>query len=132
MILAINVTFVNVALGVLIVGLAVLIFVIAYRKLLAYMGKGVPPKEDYCVLYEIEDNPAKGEIVIYFTSKEKKQFKMELLNNAFETVQELANKECQTDGNMVRFDTTTIANGTYYYQLVTDNQKIFKKMLVKN
>ena len=61
--------------GILIFTLAILIFVISYKKLLAYLGKGSIPKEKYCVLYSLETDPASGDIQFYFTSEEKKEVK---------------------------------------------------------
>ena len=58
----------KVLLGVLFVSLALLVLIIAYRKLLAYLGKGSPAPKDYCVLYSIEQDPVVGEVEIYFTT----------------------------------------------------------------
>lgn len=132
MILAANVSIVNVALGVLFVSLSALILIIAYRKLLKYMGKGTPPKEDYCVLHALEVQPASGEVTFYFTSESKKEYTFQILNMNSELVVEVATGICKIGGNILRFDTSNISNGDYYYQLTTDNQKTAKKMAVKN
>lgn len=132
MILAANVSIVNVALGVLFVSLSALILIIAYRQLLKYMGKGTPPKEDYCVLHPLEEQPASGEVTFYFTSESKKEFTLQLLNMNNEPVAEVATGICKVGGNILRFDTSNISNGEYYYQLKTDNQKTAKKMALKN
>ena len=114
------------------VTLAVLILFIAYRKLLAYLGKGAPPKEDYCVLYSLEENPAKGEVEIYFTSEKKRKVTIFLMNQDLEEIQELSNKECYVGGNIIRFDSSAISNGIYFFGLRTENQKTMKKMEISN
>lgn len=54
------------------VSLVGLILVIAYKRLLRALGKDIPPKENYCVLYGLEENPVSGEVEFYFTSEKKK------------------------------------------------------------
>lgn len=128
----IAVTFQNVLIGILCFSLAILILIISYRKLLAYLGKGVPPKEDYCVLYSMESEEVDGEGEIYFTSERERNVIVELLNTEFVQVKEVYNKDCKKGGNIVRFETHDLADGNYFYQLITDNQKTLKKMRVKN
>lgn len=132
MILAANVSIVNVALGVLFVSLSALILIIAYRKLLKYMGKGTPPKEDYCTLHPLEEQPSSGVITFYFTSESKKDYSLQLLNMKSEVVADIDSGVCKIGGNILRFDTSNLENGDYYYQLTTENQKTAKKMTVKN
>ncbi|MCE3296232.1 MAG: hypothetical protein K0R65_1946 [Crocinitomicaceae bacterium] len=122
----------KIAVGVLCVTLAVLILVIAYRKLLAYLGRGKMPSEKYCVLYSIEANPAKGELELYFTSEETKEVTLELLNDDFSPNREIVTKEYKAGSHIVRFDSTQVANGTYFYQLRTGNQKTMKKLVISN
>jgi len=66
-------SFTRLALAVLFVSLAILVLVIAYRKLLAYLGKGNPVKEDYCVLYSLEEPISTAQVQIYFTCEAKKK-----------------------------------------------------------
>lgn len=125
-------TAMEVVVGILIFTLALGVFIIAYRKLLAYLGKGMIPKEKYCVLYSLETEPASGTVQFYFTSELKREVKIQLLDGNYEFVSEIYNSECKADGNIVPFDTTTLSNGIYFYSLVTENQKTMKKMTVKN
>lgn len=118
--------------GILIFTLAILIFVISYKKLLAYLGKGSIPKEKYCVLYSLETEPASGDIQFYFTSEEKKEVKLQLLDDQYNFLKEIYNKECRADGNIIPFNTTELSNGIYFYCLVTENQKTMKKMTIRN
>lgn len=118
--------------GILIFTLAILVLVISYKKLLAYLGKGSIPKEKYCVLYSLETEPASGDIQFYFTSEEKKEVKLQLLDDQYNFLKEIYNKECKADGNIIPFNTTELSNGIYFYCLVTENQKTMKKMTIRN
>lgn len=130
--MALQLTAMEIIVGVLIFTLALLIFIIAYKKLLAYFGKGSVPKEKYCVLYSLETEPATGEVQFYFTSEVKREVKFQLLDDQYNFLKEIYNRECRTDGNIIPFDTREIDNGVYFYCLVTENQKTMKKMTVRN
>jgi hypothetical protein len=122
----------KIGVGILLISLALIIFIIAYKKLLAYLSKGEIPDEKYCVLNSLEVNPASGEIEFYFTNEEEKFVYLEILNPDFSLNQELTAKEFKVGGHIIRFDSTSIPNGNYYYQLRTDNQKTMKKFDVLN
>lgn len=122
----------KVIVGVLFVSLALLVLYISYRKLLRYLGKGNPVKEDYCVLYSLEKPVAKGEIELYFTTEHPKSVRMELLNDDFSLKKLIKEDEFKSGGHIIRYNTEELDNGIYYYCLRTDNQKTMKKMLVEN
>lgn len=130
--MALRLSAMEITVGVLIFTLALLVFVIAYRKLLAYLGKGSIPKEKYCVLYSLETEPASGDVQFYFTSEVKKEVKLQLLDEQYNFIKEIYSQECRTDGNIIPFDTKELNNGIYFYCLVTENQKTMKKMTVQN
>ena len=96
------------------------------------MGKGQPVKEDYCVLYSLEQEPAVGEATFYFTSDSEKEFSLKILDEEMKEVSIVKKGKCTEGGNIVRFDTTSLSNGMYYYSLQTNNQKTSKKMSVRN
>jgi hypothetical protein len=114
------------------VTLGLLVIAIGYRQLLRYLGKGTPPKEDYCVLYSLEKNPAVGELEFYFTSEQPKSVTINILDEEMNFVTEVATIDCHKGGNIIRYDSTQIANGNYFYALQTANQKTMKKMRVQN
>jgi len=122
----------EVAVGILIFTLSILIFAIAYKKMLAYFGKKNIVKQKYCILYSLEKQPSKKTIQFYFTSEEKKNVSINILDENYQIVQEVYNQMCRADGNIVDFDTLNLPNGTYFYSLQTDNQKTIKKMIVQN
>lgn len=130
--IALKLSAMEIAVGVLIFTLALLILVIGYKKLLTYLGKGGIVKEKYCVLYSLETEPASGTIQFYFTSEEKKEVQLQLLDEQYNFIQEIYNQECKADGNIIPFDTTERQNGVYFYCLVTENQKTMKKMTIRN
>jgi hypothetical protein len=122
----------KIAIAILSVSLALFILFLGYRKLLNYFGKDQPNKEDYCVLYSLEDNPSIGTISFYFTAEKVRNVALHLLDEKYELVTVLSEKECTVGGNIIRFDSNTVPNGNYYYALITDNQKTVKKMAVHN
>lgn len=122
----------NILIAVLCVTLAALVFIIAYRKLLQYMGKGKLPKEKYAVLYSLENNPSKGELEFYFTCEEEKNYRFEILKDDFSFLHLVNEGTMKSGGNILRYDSKLLANGTYYYRLLTDNQKTVKKMHILN
>lgn len=112
--------------------LGLLVLAIAYRALLRYFGRGTPLKEDYCVLYPLEINPAKGALEFYFTSEEEKAVTLNVLDEDLNIVTEISTIDCHKGGNIIRYDSTKIANGNYFYCLQTSNQKTMKKMRIQN
>lgn len=117
---------------ILCVTLGLLVIAIAYRQLLKYLGRGTPSKKDYCVLYSLEKNPAQGELEFYFTSEEPKSVTLNVLDADMNLVTEITTIDCHKGGNIVRYDSTQIANGNYFYCLQTENQKTMKKMRIQN
>ena len=122
----------KVIIGVLFVSLILLLLAIAYKKFLAYLGKGRIIQEDYCVLYSLEEESAKGEIEIYFTTETSRNAIIELLNEDFSLNTVIKEGEFSEGGHIVRFDTTPLKDGIYFYVLRTDNQKTMKRIQVKN
>ena len=122
----------KILIGILCVSLALILIYIAYKKLLAYLGKGTPSPNDYCVLYSLEIEPAKGELEFYFTSAVPRSVKIEILNDDLSLNTVIIEKEFSDGGHIIRFDSNILPNGNYFYCLRTDNQKTMKKMLVQN
>ena len=109
-----------------------LVVVTIYKQLLRSLSKGSIDKADYCELYSLEIEPASGELPFYFTSEKAKEVALLLLDHKMDLIQEIVKKECKVGGNIVRFDSTKIPNGDYFYCLKTENQKVVKKMRVLN
>ena len=96
------------------------------------MSRGSINHESYCELYTVEDNPISGEMSFYFTSNEIKKCEMSIYDLSMDIKIDLFNKECLLGGNIIRFDSTKLPNGEYFYQLKTANQKIEKKIAIFN
>jgi hypothetical protein len=122
----------KIGVSILFVTLSVLLLIIIYRKIIAYFEKGKIQNENYCFLYRIEKQPVKGEIEFYFTLEEPKFVDFEILNFDFTPYKSLASKEFSKGGHILRMDSTELKNGTYYYQITTENQKTYKKLEIKN
>ena len=114
------------------ISLVVLIGVIIYKRLLIKFKLNTISKDDYCVLFGLENQPSKGEIEIYFTSEKKKNVKISILNEDMSLHTDIKEFECTPGGNIVRFNTLNVENGNYFYQLKTDNQETIKKFTIKN
>lgn len=132
MMILITYSITSVVLGVLAVSLVLLVLYISYKKLVAYIGRGLPEAKDYCVLYSLEQEPAKGEVEIYFTTEFPKTVAIELMNADMTVNKLIVEKEFSDGGHIVRFDTNSIKDGIYFFCLRTDNQKTMKKMTVQN
>lgn len=122
----------EVVIGVMLASITILIAVIAYRKLLARLNKDEVVQADYCVLFGLETSPSKGEIEFYFTSKQPKHVKFEILDAQSNPLLTVLEKDFPANGNIIRWDSTSVQDGSYFYQLVTDNQKTMKKFEIKN
>ena len=107
----------NVLIVTLSVTLGLLILFILYRKILAYVSRGEPIQKDYAILYPVEQNPASGEVTIYFTCEIEKDVTIELLDSNMNFIKELYSKKCNDGGHIVRFDSLVFANGYYFYCL---------------
>ena len=125
-------TFTQVALGTLYVSLVIIILYLVYQRVLTRINREEPTKNLYCELIFLENDLAKGLVEFYFSNLEKKAIRFEILNSKYETVTVLAEEEFEKGQHIVRFDSTTVANGSYYYQLKTDNQETMRKMIVQN
>jgi len=122
----------KILIGILCVSLAIVVIIIAYRKLLGYLGKGGIAPKDYCVLYSLENNPAKGEVEIYFTTEFEKKVTIELLNEDLTVNRVLKELDAKNGGYIVRFQSEELPNGDYFYCLKSDNQKTMKRLTIQN
>jgi hypothetical protein len=104
----------------LFVSFLILLAVIAYKRLLKRFQKGQVVHQDYCELYNLDQEPASGELSFYGIWKDR------------ELIHELGNQTYEKGGHIIRFDSTQLANGVYYYGIVTADQETTKRMQVLN
>mgnify|MGYP000191538498 CR=1 FL=1 len=122
----------DIIIGILWVSLTILLLIICYKLLLRFMNRGAVNQADFCELYSLEIEPASGVLPFYFTSDKVKHYRLLILDSDMNEILEIENKECKIGGNIIRFDSNELNNGEYFYCLKTDNQKVMKKMQVKN
>lgn len=108
------------------------IAILLYKRLLTKLNRDNMNTADYCVLYSLDKETVSGEVEFYFTTESKRQAKIVILDLDMKEVQEVKNTEFSVGGNIVRFDSTSVPNGKYFYALITDNQKTTKKMTILN
>ena len=109
----------------------ILFIIVLYRLLIKRLSQGRYVQEHFCVLYPLDINPSSGEIPFYFTTELVKTIRLTIENDT-ETIKELANQEFGIGGHIIRFDTTTLPNGLYFYCLKTDIQETKKKFRITN
>jgi hypothetical protein len=122
----------DVLIGVLYVSIVLIVLILGYRKLLRYLQREAINPEDYCQLYSLELSPASGELPFYFTSTKEKAYQLLILDHEMNEFMEVVSQDCKIGGNIIRFDSSKLPNGDYFYCLKTGNQKISKKMTVLN
>lgn len=119
-------------LGTLIALTAIAMLYIAYKSVIRRFSKGSLKKEDYALLFDLENKAQSGEVEFYFTIEQNKKVVFSILNAKMEAIRILQDKEFSSGGHIVRFDSRDLDTGTYFYCLETDNQKTMKKMFVQH
>ena len=114
---------------------ALYLLLIAYRYLLNVIGTGKIKNSDkkYAELYTLLNNrSANGEIQFMYILKGKSKVRFAIVDKNDEEIVVLVKDEKGPGNHPVSFDTNTVPNGVYFYQLKTDMQKITKVFKVNN
>ncbi|WP_343631478.1 hypothetical protein [Fluviicola sp.] len=119
-------------LGTLIALAAIMMLYVAYKSVIKRFSKGTLKKEEYALLFDLENKSQSGEVEFYFTIEQSKKVVFSILNEKMEAIKVVQDKEFPSGGHIVRFDVKELANGIYFYCLETDNQKTMKKMFVQH
>lgn len=106
--------------------------ILLYKAVAKYLKNRAEPKPSFCELVSIERQPVSGMIEFCFTCEELKKIDFDICDLTFETVVMISSDEFSGGQHILKFDTTTINDGEYFYRLRTENQQIFKKIIVKN
>ena len=117
--------------SILYITLLILLIIIAYRFLIRRLSNDRVRLEEFCTLYSTETYEVKGEVEFYFQCPEAIDVHFCIWSND-KIVVELANKEFDSGGHILRYDTRQLENGGYTFGLVTKKQKTIKKFGVKN
>lgn len=112
--------------------IVILILIILYRQLLRYLSRKHLKTKPFCTLYQVEDQPASGEIPFYFTTNIPRKVAIYLQYKEDGAVTSIVDNEYEEGGHLIRFDSSRIKNGDYFYVLKTENQEIKKSLIVKN
>lgn len=113
------------------ISLIVLFGIISYRKLLQYLSRNRIRTEEYINLYDLELSSITGEIEFYFTLPTTKFVQFEILDSNWLKILELASKQFEPGGHIIRFDSSSVSPGTYYYGIRTEGQVLHKKFIVE-
>jgi hypothetical protein len=115
----------------LVITLLILLAIIAYRYLLKYLSRGRVNPAQYCELYSLDQEPAFGEVSFYFVCPEVTELSFKIWD-ADKVVRELTQKEYEQGGHLIRFQTSELPNGTYYFGIETTKQKTQKRFTILN
>ena len=107
---------------------------VTYKKVLNLIATGKVKKVTvkYAELFDVNPPYAKGEIQFGFKLPEKMEVRFRIVNRDDELIKDLKNGELEEGVYPILFDTNSIADGEYYYQIITDVQKTSKKFFVVN
>lgn len=119
-------------LGTMIALIAILMLYLAYKAVIKRFSKGTLKKEDYALLFDLENKVQSSEVEFYFTIEQSKKVAFSILNEKMEAIKVVQDKEYPSGGHIIRFDVKELNNGIYFYCLETDNQKTMKKMFVQH
>lgn len=123
---------IKVLLGILYVSIAIILLMLLYRALLRRLNKGNIDPKLFCELISVEQRPAFGIIDFCFRCNDVKWVDFEIVTLNFEPVMNVASKEFSEGQHILKFDSAQLEDGEYFYLLRTNNQQIFKKILIDN
>jgi hypothetical protein len=112
--------------------LLVVIAIIGYRYLLRKWNKQAWKKEDFVDLFSLEHRQVSGEVSFFFEVFSAKPIYFVLLDSSGIEVAVLVDEERKPGGHVIRFDTTKLTDGTYFYRLTTSNQRTEKRFEIRN
>ena len=115
----------------LVITLFIVIGIILYRLLLRRLSKGKVDMDTFCTFYSLEKNPVSGEVEFYFVSPDMIKVEFSIWKENDKIV-ELKNDYFKKGGHIVRFDSTTLPNGEYFFGLVTSKQRTIKRFKIQN
>lgn len=114
------------------VTLTVIMAIILYRLLLRKLKKSVMDNTNFVVLHRCEKEPAFGDIQLYFTAQNPGKAVFQLYEKNGDKTWTLFEGDFKSGNTIINFDTRTVDDGWYYYEVKTENQKTFKLLEIKN
>lgn len=113
---------------------AIYLLYITYRKLIALYGRGKKKKVTvkYATVFELKPPFAKGTVQFGCELEEPTEIEFNILDRNDKLVEQLFKGKLETGIHPFLFDSTKFSNNIYYYQYVSEVQKINKKFIIDN
>lgn len=112
------------------IGVAIALF-LGYKYLLKLLQKG-KPSQQYAMLHTIHNNTATGETRFYFELPENTHVNFIIVDGNENEIAVLMQGNLNKGSYPVKWNSTDVKNGQYFYKLETNNQTISKKLTVTN
>ena len=93
---------------------------------------GQPENEKYAVLYSFEKQPISGEIEIYYETSGSKEVEIWLLDDKMNDTLKIDARTAKVGGTKIKFNSKSVENGRYFYELRSNNQKTSKAIYIEN
>ncbi len=111
---------------------AALILYMFYKNVIKRFSKGHVDHKKYAKLFELEHAVVTGELEFYFTIEDPKDIRFSILSKDMQLLEVVKEGPVSRGGHIVRYETTKLEDGIYFYCLETDNQKTMKRMRVQH
>lgn len=118
--------------AIILTGSSLFFFYFLYKLLIRSFSKTHIDQRDFTRLNDLEASFVSGEVEFYFSMEGRKHVVFSILDKNMQEVERLAEQEFAEGGHIVRFDTTKLPDGVYFYCLQTPNQKTMKKMKIQH
>lgn len=108
---------------------------IGYRYLLNFLGTGKVKqlKTQYAELHTLVNNrSANGQLKFYFILKERTSVRFVIADQEDKVLKVLIDEDKTPGDYPVEFDSSELPDGVYFYQLITNKQKISKVFRIVN
>lgn len=112
--------------------LAIIVFFILYFSVLKMIKKKQVDHDGFVRLQSFNTDEISGVVLLYVELDKEKEFQLYWKNKETEERVDLFSGTRKKGGHVFNFDTNSLKNGFYYYELTTDNQKISKLVEVQN
>lgn len=125
---------VNIYLGIAAIVGGLIALYLGYKFLRAYTGrnKSDEPAPLYAELRAYEFPYAHGEITLFYEIPEQTHVKLSIVKQNGEEVLSIVDDVKDVGHYPTKVDTNGIANGTYFYEIITHNYKNAKKLIIYN
>lgn len=124
--------FMQYAVYVLWVGLFLVLLLIANNRFKANQRAKLAKRNPEIRLFPYEYPSASGAITFFFEADDALEYTFFVINANNNEKHIIAQGTCRKGGQKIKFDTTTVDNGTYYYGIENQFQRTEKRLEVRN